>query len=340
MHATEFLRSPGSHRLGAVVALAGTERFLKLEAMREIAKLVVGGDEDELSVSHYGGDDLEWKTVADALLTSSMWSPAQVVILDSADDFVSERRANLEKYLEKPAKKSLLVLDVKSFPSNTKLAKRVAEIGLTLECAQLKPAQMNAWVTERAKTAYQKQLASGAASLLVELIGCEFGLLDQELAKLTAFAGTAPTITSESVAKLVGGWKTETTWKMVDAIRDGNFGKAMELLDNLLTSGESPLKILGGISFSFRPIVRAIEYMRQGQPMAEALAASGVKSFVIGVQSAYINRVSRPRCERIAGWLLEADTDAKGFGTNLPDRVVLERLVYRLCAPRPAARPS
>ena len=341
MHATEYLRGPGSHKLGPVVALAGTERFLKLAALQEITRTVIGPRGDDLSVSHYGGGNLEWKTVADALLTNSMWSPVQVVVVDDADEFVSEQRSHFEKYVDKPAKKSVLVLDVKSFPATTNLAKKVAKVGLILECSQLKPPAMIAWVTERAKVHYQKTLERGAGPLLVELIGTEFGLLDQELAKLTAYAGQAETITTASVEKLVGGWKAETTWKMTDALRDGNFAHAMDLLDKLLISGEAPLKLLGGVAFVFRPVGRAQELIGQGQGVGEALATAGVKPFSLGGMTAYVNRVGRPRCERINGWLLEADMDLKGSGTALPDRVILERLFFRLAAPKPVApRPA
>jgi hypothetical protein len=98
---------------------------------------------------------------------------------------------------------------------------------------------------------------------------------------------------------------------------------------------------LGGVAFVFRPVGRAQELIGQGQAVGEALATAGVKPFSLGGMTGYVNRVGRPRCERINGWLLEADTDLKGHGTALPDRVILERLFFRLAAPRPAAaRPS
>ena len=338
MHATEYLRSPGNRTLGPVVALVGSERFLKLEALAEITSKVIGGSDQSLSVAHYGGDRLEWHTVADGLLTNSMWSPAQVVVIDEADAFISDQRPHFEKYLERPAKKSLLVLDVKSFPATTNLAKKVAQIGLILECTPLPAPQMIGWATERAKSHYKKLFERGAAALLVELIGCEFGSLDQELAKLAAFAGPLETITTQSVEKLVGGWKTETTWRMTDAIRDGDYSRALELLDKLLVAGEPPIKLMGGVSFVFKPVGRAQELIAQGQSPDEALVAAGAKSFAAPQLARYISRVGRPRCERIVGWLLEADMDLKGFGTAMSERIVLERLFFRLSAPRSASR--
>lgn len=329
MQATVFLKAPEKQPTGPAVVLYGGERFLKQECLKVVTRLVLGGDGDELALTKLPGASVDLKTVVDTLLTVSMWSPRQLVLVEDADDFVSTYRDGLEKYLERPAKKSVLVLDVKSWPSNTRLAKKVTSVGLPLECASLKGAELSTCLTEMARSRHGKKLDRAAAQLLVELAGSELGLLDQELAKLAAYVGDNPAIDAAAVEKLVGGWKTETTWKMLDAVRDGQLGTALELLDKLLTSGEHPLKLLGGINFVYRPIARATELSRQGIPLAEALTQAGVKPFTIQPVTAYLRRVGRPRAERLLGWLEQADLDLKG-ASQLPDRAIVERLLVQL----------
>lgn len=329
MHATAFLKAPEKQPTGPAVVLYGAERFLKQEALKIVAKLVLGEEGDELALTRLPGGSTDLKTVVDTLLTVSMWSPRQLVLVEDADEFVSNFRDGLEKYLERPAKKSVLVLDVKSWPASTRLAKAVAKIGLPIECGGLKGAELFTWLGELSRSRHKKKLDRPAAQLLVELAGTELGLLDQELAKLAAYVGDDPTIDAAAVEKLVGGWKTETTWKMLDAVRDGHLGTALELLDKLLTSGEHPLKLLGGINFVYRPIAKATELSRQGVPLAEALSQAGVKAFTIQPVTAYLRRVGRPRAERLYGWLQQADLDLKG-ASQLPDRAIIERLLVQL----------
>jgi DNA polymerase-3 subunit delta len=172
-------------------------------------------------------------------------------------------------------------------------------------------------------------MATPTARELVDLAGSDLGLLDQEMAKLAAFVGDSPKIDSAAVEKLVGGWKMETTWRMLDAVREERLGTATELLARLLTAGEHPVRLLGAIAFTFRPLAKATELSRQGIPLQEALVNAGVKPFSVQPATAYLKRVTRKRAEQILQWLIESDLGLKG-ASALPDQIQLERLLLRL----------
>ena len=329
MLAIDYLDAPAKHQTGPIVVVYGKERFLKLEAIKQVAKGVLGPDADDLGLTRLPGQDADLKTVVDSLLTVSMWNPRQVVLVEDADEFVSNFREGLEAYLGRPAKKSVLILDVKSWPSTTRLYKKVVAVGLPLDCGELKGAALLNWIAKACHNRHGKKIDRQAIGLLVELAGTELGLIDQELAKLAAYVGAAPSIDTTAVEKLVGGWKTETTWKMLDAVRDGQMSIAWELLDKLLTAGEPSLRLLGGVNYTFRPLGKATELSRQGKPLPEALAAGGVKPFNVQQMIPYLKRIGRPRAERILTCLLAADLDLKG-ASALPDRIIVERLLAQL----------
>ena len=329
MHATAFLKQTSLKEFVPVAVLAGNEQHLKRACLEALCQFLLGPDENDLGVTRFSGRDVDLKTVCDELRTVSLWGDSRIVVIDEADDFVSGNRAGLEKYVQQPAKRSLLVLDVKSWPKNTRLAKLVAQVGLPVECSELKGAALLRWVSETGRAKYGKSVEQSAARLLVELSGNHLGQLDQELSKLTAYVGDRSQIGPDDVRTLVGGWKLETTWAMTNAVRDGNLGLALEYLDKLMIAGEAPQKILGGITFVFRKLAQATELARQGQSLDTALQNAGVFPRDISPSAGYLRRIGRPRAERLLGELVSADSHLKGASRLVP-RVQLEHLLVQL----------
>jgi DNA polymerase-3 subunit delta len=331
MHATDFLSRHAAHPVPPLVVLHGSEPHLKESSRRALCRLVLGTDDErDLGMTRFNGPGVEWKQVRDELLTVSMFGERRLVVVDDADEFVSAHRAALEHYADKSARQAVLVLDVKSWRKTTRLAKRVDAAGLELDCSELAGAQLQRWLVEHAQARYGKQLARDAATLMTELAGSGMGLLDQELAKLTAYVGDRARIGLDDVRALVGGWRAETTWKMTDAIRDASPAAALRALEKLLTAGEPAPKILGGLNYVFRKYARATELSRRGTPLRAALQQAGVFPRDIDSTERYLRRIGRQRAEYIVALLLQADNGLKG-GSRLSERLQLEQLLLRLC---------
>ena len=328
MHATEFLKSPEKHPPGPVVALFGEDRWLKGTALRALARLVLG-EEEESAVSRFAGEQSDLKSVCDELCTVSMWGDRRLVVVEDADLFVTNFRAGLEKYVKKPSRKSVLVLDVKTWPKNTKLAKLVAETGLDLDCKALDGAALAAWLRGMCRDTFGKQLQPDALALLVELAGKELGLLEQELTKLATYVGERREIGVEDVRTLVGGWTAETVFKMTAALQAGNLGLALQLLDRLLSAGEAPQRIFGGINAVYRKLVRAAELTRGGTGLDDALRQAGVFPKEIDLSVRYLRALGRRKVEEFSQRLIEADGNLKGT-SRVPERLVLEQLAVHL----------
>jgi DNA polymerase-3 subunit delta len=328
MHASVFLRSP-PEKIGAIAVLFGEQDYLKRAAFEGLCHLVLGEDAERLGLTRFAGDQIDLKSVCDELRTISMWGSSRLVIVDDADRFVSQNREGLEKYLQKPARSSVLVLDIKTWPKTTRLAKAIPKIGLELECSPLSGNDLVRWIADTAKSIHGKSLNREAASLIRELAGDDLGLLEQEIAKLSAYVGERKAIEIADVQTLVGGWATETTWSIAAAVRRGETGEALDLLNQLLNAGESPHKILGGLTFVFRRLAQAVELSGQGAPLARALGEAGVFPRDVGESTAYLRRLGRADAQDISTRLLESDSALKG-SLMIPERQVLETLIVKL----------
>lgn len=319
--------------------VAGGDEFLKRRALAALRRAVLAPDDEMVSLRVMAGKSAELRAIRDELATRSLLGDSRrMVIVEEADEFVTRNRGDLEAEAGKPRRDGVLVLEVRTFPANTKLAKIVAERGLTVRCEPPAAAKLAKWLVAWCKAAHGAALDPTAAGDLIETIGPELGLLDAELAKL-ASAAAGCKIASDDVRKLVGGWRTRTAWEMLDAAAAGRTAEAFAQLDRLLSAGEAPVALMGQIGFTLRRFADAARLVEDGDAggrrisPGQALTETGVKAFVLAKTEQQLRQIGRRRALALYDDLLEADLALKG-GSTLPPRVVLERLVARLAATR------
>jgi DNA polymerase-3 subunit delta len=226
----------------------------------------------------------------------------------------------------------VLVLNVKSWPSTTRLYKLIGTTG-AIDCKAPKAQTLPAWCSAWAQKEYGKQLVTAAAQLLVELVGNDMGQLDQELAKLAIYAGEAKRIDAADVDQLVGRSRAAETFKIFDAIGNGRTAEALAILDRLFDQGAEPLAILGAFSWQLRRLAQAARLCQQGRSLATALEEVGLRSYFQRGYEQQLRHLGRRRTDRLYDWLLEADLGLKG-SSQLPPKTLLERLIVQLARPR------
>lgn len=329
MKCLDYLQS--AEKVGAkpIFVVYGPERFLVTQALATVSGVVLGSSEESMGPVRFQGPEAALAAVLDELSTLPFLAKRRLVIVEEAEAFVTRHRQALEEYVEKPSRSGVLVLVPTSWRSNTRLAKAVDKIGTAIECAELKPYEVERWVARRASQQYRKKLPPEAAALLVELAGTELGVVDQEVAKLAVYVGERGEIGAEDVDRLVAGSRVESVWKIMDALAAKRVDEALALLDRLLLAGEDPHAILGALGSQLRKLAAAGRWAMRGQSLGAALREAGVPPFAIERAEAQVRSLGRERVGLLYRWLLEANLDLKG-ATALPERTVLERLLVRL----------
>jgi len=352
IHAFDYLRAPAKHPPAAVSVLSGDEPFLKRLARKQLRRDVLGDDDSPFT--SLAGETAEWRDVADELSTLSLFGGGRrLVVIEDADGFITHYRERLEDYVGRPKSSGVLVLDVTAWQSNTRLYKAVDEHGLQIECRAPQKAigkrkvldedRLKRWLVSWCKTTHDAKLAPAAADLLLELVGAELGLMDQELAKLALFAGLGGDITPEMVRDVVGGWQTKTTWDLLDAACDGDAGDALTQLDHLLQSGTNPLALFGQVAWSLRRFAAATRIYQRSERagrrigLRPALEQAGFRAWPKGAlekAERQLRQLGRDRAAQLYDWLLETDLAMKG-SHSAPHRArfVLEKLLIRMAKP-------
>jgi DNA polymerase III subunit delta len=358
LHVFEYLETPANYPPAAVNVVFGDEAFLKRLAIKSLRTAVSSDDDAPLAV--FDGDAVEWRDVQDELSTVALFGGGgpRLAVVEQADGFVSKHRDRLETYVAKPRATGVLILEVGTWAANTRLYKAIDKTGLQIECRAptvgtgkaVDERRIAAWLAQWSQKRHDAVLAPQAASLMLELVGPEFGLLDQELAKLALFAGPGGKITPDLVRDVVGGWKAKTVWELMDAACDGNAAEALRHLDRALQSGEHPVALFGQISWSLRRFATATRIYQQAERegrrpnLRQVLEQAGFRAFPKGAMEnaeRQLKQLRRDRAGQLYRWLLEADLALKGTHSSPAlGRWVLEHLILRLAQKTSAPSPA
>jgi DNA polymerase III subunit delta len=331
MRALEWLRDRSTHPLKPVYAVHGDDLYLRRQSIDAISLAALQDQADEMAISRFEGKAASLADVLDELRMLPFFSKRRIVIVDDGDPFVTKYRKDLEGYIASPSGTGVLILVLKSWPSNTKLYKLVETAGLAIDCSSPGEKDLVPWLTHLAASKYQSHLEPDAARLLVELVGAEVGILASETEKLAVYVGAAGKIRREDVAKLVEAGRIETVWKVLDAATTGEAATAVKHLDDLLASGEHPIRVLAGFTSSLLKTYHAGRLRAARVNLEEACRIAGV--FTIEKTRRQHAHLGPSRVDRLPAMLAKADLDLKG-GSLLDPRVVLEQLLVELALPR------
>lgn len=280
-------------------------------------------------------------------------SATRAAVVRKADAFVSASRASLEDIASAPrGDRGLVILEVKSFPATTRLAKAAAKQGLVIGTAIPPRKDIAAWIRTWAETSHGIKLARATAEQLLERVGGNLGLADQALARLAAATPTgsrSKVIPPEAIDEFAGTPGERSAWGMIDAAATGDTVTAVRELAALLEAGENPIAITAQASSVLRKLSTAARLLAlpagQGRPagVEQALREAGVAAWPKAQQQASdaLGQMGAARARRLPIWLRDLDLALKGESSRgLRSRLAVERLFCRLSDQAAPTRPG
>jgi DNA polymerase-3 subunit delta len=346
--------SPGD---ASLVVLHGDEPFLAHEMLGLCRdRLCPDAADRAWAWREFAGDgELDPRDVFDEAATVPLFAGAtRAAVVRGADGFVSANRERLERIAAGPrGGRGLVILEVKSFPATTRLAKAALKDGLVIETSIPPKADLTAWTRRWARSRHGLELAAPTAQRLLERLGANLGQVDQALARLAAATPEADRgrpVEPEAVDAFAGSPQERTAWGMIDAAAAGDARGAVGQLAELLASGENPIGVAAQIASVLRRLSTAARLLAlpadAGRPagVEAALREAGVAAWPKALTQAResLTQLGARRARRLPAWLLDLDRALKGDASRgLRARLALERLFCKMARQQePAQRPA
>lgn len=309
--------------------------------MDQIVKDVLGNADRALALSEYdcATTTAELASVLDDLRTLPFLTDRRLVMVREADKFITAYREQLEDYAAAPSPTGVLLIECKSMPGNTRLAKQIAKIGQVLKFDALSAYKIPTWLTSYCKDTYGVTIEQRAAAKLADLVGTDLGMLDAELQKCVLYISDRKQITLADIEALVGQQREEQVWGILSAIGEGNQSKALQLWEEVCnTDRAAEARAVGGIAFTVRRLLKAKRAEEGGASSSDLMRELWIRDE--RQLRRELGAFTTAQVEEMLTRLLETDVAAKtGLGSV---RTSIEKFIIdmsrRSAARRTAAR--
>lgn len=308
----------------------GDDPVMVAERTRSLVAELLGGEDPSLALEDTG-TEADLAAVVDACMTPPFLASRRVVVVRDVGARKAEEIAPLLAYLEDPSPTTSLVLVSGGERPPAKLVSAVKAHGQVV-ATRLSGREAGGWIDQRVK-ASGLRLDKPAVARLAAHLGEDVSRLPALLEVLVAVYGEGARVSEGDLEPYLGEAGGVAPWDLTDAIDAGNPETALAVLHRMLGAGQRhPLVVLATLHRHVQSMLRLDDpAIRTEAQAAQALGIpAGRSTYPAKKALGAAKRYGPAATAEAVGLVADAEVALKG-ATDLPDELILEILVARLC---------
>lgn len=245
----------------------GEENYLINEKIKDIKKSIKVEDDNVISY------DLTNDSISSVLVeasTVSMFSDKKLIICDNslfltANKSLSEEELkDLTNYLENSFEDVYILFIVREekVDSRKKITKLINKISKVFDCNKIDSYKLNSYVGDYIRDKGYS-ISSSSVELIISKVGYELSNIIKELDKMFIYKGEDKKITKEDIEDVITNNLEKNIFELTNAIVNREKNKVIKIYNELIKSGEDPIKLIVTLSNQFRLILQ-VKLMRNG----------------------------------------------------------------------------
>jgi DNA polymerase-3 subunit delta len=302
----------------AVYLLLGDDEERKA---RSVEKLREGRAADVYDAAESGPE-----AVISACNSYSLFGEGIFVVVRGLDAWNAAQKSKIVDYLKDPAPDAVLVLLGKKLGAREKLLAAVKKAGEVHNFEQPTGKALVRWAVGHAKK-QGLEMPEDVAEELVARCSNDKARVARETEKLAVYA--VETSTLEDVEELCPPDLQSNIFGFVDALGVGDRGRALDLLEALVETGEPPLRIVYMVQRQFRLLARARTLFANGASRSEVASTLKIPPFVARKLEEQVRNLGEEDLENALILTLDLESGLKG-GSDLRDELQVELAVLKL----------
>jgi DNA polymerase III subunit delta len=322
--------------LGANGILAGGVDTFRIRLMA--VYLLLGDDEERKArgvdrlrrdrpAESYDASETGPEAVVSACNAYSLFGGGPFVLVKNLDAWNATQKAVIVDYLENPSPGADLVLLGEKLGARERLLSAVKRSGEVHNLEQPTGKALVRWVVGHSKK-LDLDLPEDVARNLIDRCSGDKQRLINETEKLALYVGESRA-TRDDVEALCPPDVQSNIFAFMDALAAADRGKALMLLEELIGTGEPPLRLTYMVRRQFRLLARARALFARGASRAEVAKVLKVPPFVARKLEEQATGLGEVDLEKALALILGLERGLKG-GSDLGDELQVELAVLKL----------
>lgn len=311
----------------------GEEDYLRTYYLEKLRGQILTGFADDFNLHRFDAQTMDLSAFADAVEAIPMMAEASFVQVDDVDLYQmdADDRERMAAILSDIPDYCYVVFIYDALPWKPdkrlrKLNSAVEQNAQIVEFARQSEQELVSWVA-RHFASFSKAISPDLCRYLINQCGASMSAMASEISKIASYA-TAPNITRADIDAVVEPVLDAVVFQLTDAIAEGKYARALQILRTLCKMQEEPIPILGAVGAQLRKAAAARTLSASGKGPDALMKLYGMGSYPAQKAFSFARRVpdgffrtALPLC---------AETDYR-LKTSYDDpQRLLELLVLRL----------
>ena len=230
-------------------------------------------------------------------------------------------------YLQAPVASTCLVLCATKLDKRRKFMSTATKAGFAVNCDPVSARALPRFVTQEIQQRGH-DIRPELAQLIADMTGPSLADVLDAIERLSLYVGAQNPIDSAAISACVTPLRSETVWKLVDAVGQRDTATALAVVDDVYEPQDRGLRLVGLLAWSTRQLLRFALAQRQGASVEQAAAEAGVAPFKAREIAAQVRALHPAQLEH---WLaVLAQTDRALKSSRRSPRVTIETAIIEL----------
>lgn len=318
---------------GRLYFFYGEEIFLLQHYLKQLQKLIIDPLTESFNYHKLTVETFGLQEFADCVENLPMMAERTMVVIDEIDIFKmpDSDRERVAEILSDIPDYCTVVFTHETTPFKPdkrfkKLWEAVSQYGALVNFQKQSQRDLISWIG-RHFTAAGKKIAPELCVYLIDITGGTMTALSGEIAKICAYSG-ADEIRKSDIDAVVDPVLEAMVFQMTDLIGNGEYGAALQKLQQLLKMQEEPLGILAAIGGHFRRLGTAKTLLDNGKTAAELMKLTGLSDYPARKTISAAGRFSTRFYKKATQLVLDSDVKIKTSQDEIER--ILEVLILQL----------